>query len=103
MSIDPELAAMPQYGVDPELDLLGGKPAGGFGVSEVDQGLKNAPVFTGDAFEAAGAKIFPQRALYGRIMAQQATDFPVMVKSPKVYINTNAPFSGILCGVQVDI
>ena len=87
---------------DPEFDLLGNDTVvDDFGVSETDQGLKNAPIFTGDAFEAAGALVFPQRALYGRIMAQRAPGFPTMVNLPKLYINTNAPFSGIVCGVQV--
>ena len=87
---------------DLELALLGGVPGDEFDTTdeEANQALKTAPIITGDAFDALGSSNFPQRALYGRIL-ETSTRAPV--NSPKLYINTNAPFSGIVCGVQVRV
>ncbi|THG98001.1 hypothetical protein EW026_g4117 [Hermanssonia centrifuga] len=85
--------------LDPELDLLGndfeGDDEGG-----TQHALRTAPVFTGDAFDLLGPGIMPQRALYGRVISQHAPHFPTKPLSPKIYINTNAPFSALVCGVQ---
>ncbi|THG98002.1 hypothetical protein EW026_g4118 [Hermanssonia centrifuga] len=83
---------------DPELELL-------FNDAEEDDGgaqhaMRTAPVFTGDAFISLGPDIMPQRALYGRIVSQHVPGFPTIPSSPKFYINTNAPFSALVCGVQ---
>ena len=84
---------------DPELTLLRGNHGGGFDVTgQANHALKTAPIITGDAFNVMGSTVFPQRALYGSILE---TSNGARVKSPKLYINTNAPFSGIICGVQV--
>lgn len=84
---------------DPELTLLGGEAGDEFDITdESNQALRTAPIIIGDAFDAVGSTIFPQRALYGRILEISTG---IHVKSPKLYINSNAPFSGIVCGVQV--
>ncbi len=95
------LSEMCDY-LDPELDLLGndfeGDDEGG-----TQHALRTAPVFTGDAFDLLGPGIMPQRALYGRVISQHAPHFPTKPLSPKIYINTNAPFSALVCGVQVSV
>ena len=83
---DPELLLLRHHG--DKFDVTG----------EASHVLKTAPIITGDAFELMGSANFPQRALYGSILE---TSTGARVKSPKLYINTNAPFSGIVCGVQV--
>jgi hypothetical protein len=86
--------------IDPELTLLGVDSNGdGFDITgEANHAHKTAPIITGDVFDALGSTAFPQRGVYGRILEASTG---VQVKSPKLYINTNAPFSGIVCGVQV--
>ncbi|GJE88163.1 hypothetical protein PsYK624_042460 [Phanerochaete sordida] len=85
--------------VDPELDLLGEETSPEDSPGSL-HAFKTAPIFTGDAFAALGPSVLPQRALYGRVIAQQAVNFPVRPTSSKLYINTNAPFSALVCGVQ---
>lgn len=63
--------------------------------------FKTAPVFTEDVLAALGPSVLPQKALYGRVITQAATSFPVTPKVPKLYINANAPFNALVCGVQV--
>ena len=85
---------------DPELDLLGDEPLEDESAGSM-HAFRTAPIFTGDAFAVLGSSILPQRALYGRVIAQRAPSFPVKLTTPKLYINTNAPFSALVCGVQV--
>ena len=87
---------------DPELDLLGDDTLEDESTGSL-HAFRTAPIFTGDAFAALGSSILPQRALYGRVIAQKATNFPVRITIPKLYINTNAPFSALVCGVQVRV
>ncbi|KAF8586234.1 hypothetical protein K439DRAFT_1387349 [Ramaria rubella] len=87
---------------DLELHLLGdpvttSSGSSIFDINKARPSLETAPMLTGDAFEVTGSTIFPQRAVYGRIL-ETNTGAPVV--SPKLFINTNSPFSGIVCGVQ---
>ena len=85
---------------DPELLLLGTDPLETI-PTDSTHAARTAPIVTADAFHILGPSVFPQRALYGRIVAQHATGFATQPTSPKLYINTNAPFSALVCGVQV--
>ena len=58
---------------------------------------------TEDAFNDAGMEVFPQRACYGRIIEQDVPGFPLRPDGQKLYVNTNAPFSAVVCGVQVSL
>ena len=87
--------------VDPELDLLGEDPSLSEEGSAADHARRTAPVFTGEALEILGPSVMPQRALYGRLISQHSPSLPERAVVPKVYINTNAPFSAVICGVQV--
>jgi hypothetical protein len=91
--------------LNPERQLLGPPPSasraeGGGGA---DHAVRTAAVFTKDALDALGHTAFPQRAVYGRILSQHVPDFVEDVPEDKapIYINTNAPFSAVVCGVQV--
>ena len=87
---------------DPELDLLGEGPSlNEEGSVAADHTRKTAPVFTGEALQALGPSVMPQRALYGRLISQHSPNLPEKPAVPKVYFNTNAPFSAVICGVQV--
>lgn len=88
--------------LDPEDDILDTKTVrGDGGTNAADHSVTTAPIFTRDALDVVGVDILPQRALYGRVISQHAPGFPRTIKDPKVYVNTNAPFSGLVCGVQV--
>jgi hypothetical protein len=95
--------------VHPELEdeLLSHEPSdssveGGRGT---DHAVRTASIFTRDALDALGGAIFPQRALYASILGQHSPGFPETIApaKAKAYINTNAPFSGVICGVQVHL
>jgi hypothetical protein len=68
-----------------------------------DHAVRTASIFTRDALDVVGDAVFPQRALYASILSQHSPGFPdtITPAKAKVYINTNAPFSGVICGVQV--
>ena len=87
--------------LDPELDLLGDTQVSDANDSAVHHAVKTAPAFTADAFETLGPRALPQRALYGRLISQHSPEHPEQATSPKLYINTNTPFSALICGVQV--
>ncbi|KAJ3551358.1 hypothetical protein NM688_g4749 [Phlebia brevispora] len=63
--------------------------------STKDHELCTAPLVTRGAYLAAGAKdAFPQRGLLGAVVASESSS------DPRIYLNTNAPFSALVCGVQ---
>lgn len=67
-----------------------------------DHSTRTAPVFTEDAYNALGPNVFPEKAVYGRLISQKL-DASANVSQfiyPCVYVNTNAPFSAVVCGVQ---
>jgi hypothetical protein len=70
-----------------------------------DHSVRTAPVFTNDVLDIVGDKVLPQRALFGSILSQEASPLSAGSRSSnkKLYINTNSPFSGIVCGVQVRV
>ena len=88
---------------DPEFQLLGTDPLDNSSPTDTTHAFRTAPIVTADALDVLGPSVFPQRALYGRIIAQRAAGFATRPDSPKVYINTNAPFSALVCGVQVPL
>lgn len=96
----PSLDPAPQI-ADVESELLGfdvGYPGTG---TVAAHSLKTAPVFTGDALAVAGTSVFPQRALYGQVLSQHSSNLLRTPESSKIYINSNSPFSALICGVQV--
>lgn len=88
---------------DSEDELLNTGPE----VSKRDQStnhsLRTAPVFTSDALEVLGNKVIPQRAVYGSVVSSEDSDIEESEyrKPSKLYVNTNAPFSAVICGLQV--
>ena len=88
--------------LDPEDEILAYENVqGDADGNAVDHSVITAPIFTRDALDVVGIDVLPQRALYGRVIAQHVPGFPTTLKNAKVYVNTNAPFSGLVCGVQV--
>ncbi|VDB85071.1 unnamed protein product [Peniophora sp. CBMAI 1063] len=83
----------------PELELLSDD-----GLHAADtvglHALRTAPIVTGDALQDIGLETLPQRAVYGELLEQHADGFPLHAQVPQLYINTNAPFSALVCGVQ---
>jgi hypothetical protein len=89
-----------QGGLLLEADLLGPEPSEGLSMLH-DHAVVTAPVLTGDALQALGVEVFPQTALYGRVLSQHGNDLDPKTLDPRVFVNTNAPFSALVCGVQV--
>ncbi|KZV75964.1 hypothetical protein PENSPDRAFT_680684 [Peniophora sp. CONT] len=63
-------------------------------------GLKTAPIITSDALDSLPSGVVPQVAVYGRLISQHAQNLPAKPGSERLYINTNAPLSALICGVQ---
>ncbi|KZV75963.1 hypothetical protein PENSPDRAFT_680683 [Peniophora sp. CONT] len=95
----------PSY--DPE-DALLPLPSSSAADEADTHALRTAPIITSDALHHLGPGVIPQRAVYGRLLAQHAPGFPSQSVAErkgkggtgKVYVNTNAPFSALVCGVQ---
>ncbi|VDC07734.1 unnamed protein product [Peniophora sp. CBMAI 1063] len=92
---------------DPEDSLLA-LPSSTTADSANTHALRTAPIITSDALIHLGPGVIPQRAVYGRLLSQHAPGFPSQCRADrkakggagKVYVNTNAPFSALVCGVQ---
>ena len=83
--------------LDAQHELLGGHVA----LANEHQSFRIAPLLTGDVYNALGQGSFPQCSLYGRVVAQHASNFPAKPACSKLWVNTNTPFSALICGVQV--
>ncbi|KZT12867.1 uncharacterized protein LAESUDRAFT_766894 [Laetiporus sulphureus 93-53] len=69
-----------------------------------DHELKTAPIFTRDAYVATKAQqVFSQRGLLGSVMEiydKNGANHADTCHDNRLYLNTNAPFSALVCGVQ---
>lgn len=66
-----------------------------FGEHEV----RTAPLITRDATTLSGK--FAERGMLGSVLSVHASDIPFKTKDPRIYMNLDAPSSGLVCGVQV--
>jgi hypothetical protein len=93
-----------QAGLFTEADLLGPEASPDDASSQTkthDHAVVTAPILTGDALDVLDSATFPQRALYGRVISQHGNGVPLRPENSRLFINTNAPFSALVCGVQV--
>ncbi|PIL36894.1 hypothetical protein GSI_00584 [Ganoderma sinense ZZ0214-1] len=63
--------------------------------------IKTAPLFTREALLNSGAS--SERSQYGvlgRVLAVHQPPGSHKMEDPRLYVNTNAPFSALVCGVQ---
>jgi hypothetical protein len=85
------------------MDLLGEEPVDGeddiFDIH--DRSLVTSPILTGDVLATLGRDVFPQTALYGRVLSQHGDDLPRKPQDIRLFINSNVASSGLICGVQV--
>ncbi|KAF8637208.1 hypothetical protein AX16_010867 [Volvariella volvacea WC 439] len=65
-----------------------------------DESYQTAPIMTEDAVKALGTEHAPQLAAYGRVLSQTINGVEQQVIDSRLYINSNAPFSGVICGLQ---
>ncbi|KAH9934142.1 uncharacterized protein B0H18DRAFT_1207689 [Fomitopsis serialis] len=69
-----------------------------------DHELQTAPVFTREAYaRSGGPDRFPQRGLLGSVVRVYDGSGPCtkdIAGDKRIYLNTNAPFSALVCGVQ---
>ncbi|KAG9038322.1 hypothetical protein FRB95_001734 [Tulasnella sp. JGI-2019a] len=89
--------SIPGPGYDHELALLDGDAP-----DELAHEVVTAPLVTRDAYLFGGGlrSSIPQYGILGSIVSihsQNAIDGHV---DPRIYLNTNAPFSAVVCGVQ---
>jgi hypothetical protein len=61
--------------------------------------LKTSPLVTRDAIGMS--EQFTQRGLLGTVLSVHAKGLPGRTVDPRIYLNLNAPSSGLVCGVQV--
>ncbi|KAG8764562.1 hypothetical protein FRC15_007546 [Serendipita sp. 397] len=64
-----------------------------------DHELKTSPLATWDVIDS-GAVDFAQRGLLGEVLSVHADDLPKHTKDSRLYMNLDAPSSGLVCGVQ---
>jgi hypothetical protein len=88
---------------DPELQLLRrarlgieSLPGGG----RLQHELQNAPLFTRSVLTQA-PQVFQQRGLLGTVLQHQGQEPANILPDERIYVNTSAPCSAIVCGVQV--
>lgn len=86
---------------DPEMSLLQAEGSLSPDQNAADHSFQTAPILSGDAAEILGPDIVPQLAVYGRILSQLIDGEEQLAIVPKLYINSNAPFSAVVCGLQV--
>lgn len=86
---------------DPEMSLLQADGSLSPDQNATDHSFRTAPILSGDAAEILGPDVVPQRAVYGRILSQLIDGEEQLAIIPKLYINSNAPFSAVVCGLQV--
>lgn len=86
---------------DPEMSLLQADGSLSPDQNATDHSFRTAPILSGDAAEILGPDVVPQRAVYGRILSQLIDGEEQLAIVPKLYINSNAPFSAVVCGLQV--
>lgn len=106
--------------VDPEAELLPRRSdSAGLGADQAlagDHSVRTAPVFTSEALAVLGEGVMPQRAVYGSVLSAHGgggtgggagagglNDEETMKgkEGSRLYMNTNAPFSAVVCGLQV--
>jgi hypothetical protein len=83
-------------GSDCEMELL---PVGNVAQAFGDHELRTAPLVSKDAIALRGN--FAQRGFMGSVFSVHAEDLPSNTTDPRVYMNLDAPSSGLVCGVQV--
>ncbi|KAI0824647.1 hypothetical protein BC628DRAFT_1377114 [Trametes gibbosa] len=63
--------------------------------------LRTAPLFTRDAYLASGVvEEGSQYGVLGRVLSVNPASNSQAAQDPRLYVNTNAPFSTLVCGVQ---
>jgi hypothetical protein len=83
-------------GSDCELELL---PFGNMAQTFGNHELRTAPLVSRDAVALCGN--FAQRGFMGSVFSVHAEDLPSTTADSRVYMNLDAPSSGLVCGVQV--
>lgn len=63
--------------------------------------MRTAPLFTNEALNVIGTTVLPQRPVYGNVLHSPTSKEPSPLT--KLYVNTNTPFSAVVCGLQVRV
>lgn len=93
--------------MDAELALLESRPRKTTGTVPKTHSLVTAPILTRDALNACyrdnWTDAFPQRGLLGSVLSVNQRGSAQNPSDPRLYINLDAPSSGLICGVQVRV
>jgi len=91
--------------MDAELNLLESCPRKSTSILPKTHSMVTAPVLTRDAINACyqdnWTDAFPQRGLLGSVLSVNQRGSARNSNDPRIYINLDAPSSGLICGVQV--
>ena len=91
--------------MDAELDLLKSIPRKSRSVLPKTHSQVTAPMLARDAlnvcYQDNWTNAFPQRGLLGSVLSVNRRGLAQNSKDPRIYINLDAPSSGLICGVQV--
>ncbi|KAI6003780.1 hypothetical protein EDD15DRAFT_2220154 [Pisolithus albus] len=83
-----------------ELQLLHDNPSD-LKLRSKEHEIRTAPIITRDAYVAAGYREHTsQYGVLGRTISVFNGPTPYTPLDPRLYVNTNAPFSAVICGVQ---
>ncbi|EEB93938.1 hypothetical protein MPER_07338, partial [Moniliophthora perniciosa FA553] len=73
--------------------------AGTTAITEIHD-IKDAPLITQEAYEGLCQTHATQYGVFGKVIACRAKKITTVFRDPRLYLNTNAPFSAVVCGVQ---
>jgi hypothetical protein len=71
--------------------------------SFVKHEVQTSPLVSRDALDVGEDVHFAQRGLLGSVLSVHAKALPVKPNDRRIYMNLDAPSSGLVCGVQVSI
>jgi hypothetical protein len=86
-----------------EFDLLASDYDDDDTQSFVKHDVQTSPLVSRDALDFGDRVHFAQRGLLGSVLSVHAKALPVRPCDRRIYMNLDAPSSGLVCGVQVSI
>jgi hypothetical protein len=69
----------------------------------VQHEVQTSPLVSRDALDIGEHVHFAQRGLLGSVLSVHAKALPIKPHDRRIYMNLDAPSSGLVCGVQVSI
>ncbi|KAF8632491.1 hypothetical protein AX15_001860 [Amanita polypyramis BW_CC] len=84
-----------------EFDLLDDETPESHSGGSTDHEYSTAPILTRGAYVALGGQeTIKQYGVFGKILEMGSAESEKVPEDPRLYLNTNAPFSAVVCGLQ---